>query len=176
MWYWPWVVSPETELAQKAGLKLGMKNAIVVNEQMQTSDPDIFAVGDAVEIKNRITGETALFGSAGPANKQGRIAADGIAGREASYHGAMGSSVIKLFDMTAASTGLNERAAKKAGIAYEKAVLFSASHASYYPGAENMTLKVLFEKETGKLLGRRSQVLAVWTSGSMCWPQPFMPG
>ena len=69
MWYWPWVVSPETELAQKAGLKLGMKNAIVVNEQMQTSDPDIFAVGDAVEIKNRITGETALFGSAGPANK-----------------------------------------------------------------------------------------------------------
>lgn len=146
-------VSPETELAQKAGLKLGMKNAIVVNEQMQTSDPDIFAVGDAVEIKNRITGETALFALAGPANKQGRIAADGIAGREASYHGAMGSSVIKLFDMTAASTGLNERAAKKAGIAYEKAVLFSASHASYYPGAENMTLKVLFEKETGKLLG-----------------------
>ncbi len=146
-------VSPETELAQKAGLKLGMKNAIVVNEQMQTSDPDIFAVGDAVEIKNRITGETALFALAGPANKQGRIAADGIAGREVSYHGAMGSSVIKLFDMTAASTGLNERAAKKAGIAYEKAVLFSASHASYYPGAENMTLKVLFEKETGKLLG-----------------------
>lgn len=146
-------VSPETELAQKAGLKLGMKQAIVVNEQMQTSDPDIFAVGDAVEIKNRITGEAALFALAGPANKQGRIAADGIAGREVSYHGAMGSSVIKLFDMTAASTGLNERAAKKAGIAYDKAVLFSASHASYYPGAENMTLKVLFEKETGKLLG-----------------------
>ena len=146
-------VSPETELAQKAGLKLGMKQAIVVNEQMQTSDPDIFAVGDAVEIKNRITGENALFALAGPANKQGRIAADGIAGREASYHGAMGSSVIKLFDMTAASTGLNERAAKKAGIAYDKAVLFSASHASYYPGAENMTMKVLFEKETGKLLG-----------------------
>lgn len=146
-------VSPETELAQKAGLKLGMKQAIVVNEQMQTSDPDIFAVGDAVEIKNRITGENALFALAGPANKQGRIAADGIAGRKASYHGAMGSSVIKLFDMTAASTGLNERAAKKAGIAYDKAVLFSASHASYYPGAENMTLKVLFEKETGKLLG-----------------------
>lgn len=146
-------VSPETELAEKAGLKLGIRKAIVVDEQMRTSDPDIFAVGDAVQIKNRITGEDALFSLAGPANKQGRIAADVIAGKETGYRGALGSSVIQLFDMTAASTGLNESAAKKAGISYEKAVLFSASHASYYPGAENMTIKVLFEKESGKLLG-----------------------
>ena len=146
-------VSPETELAEKAGLKLGIRKAIVVDEQMRTSDPDIFAVGDAVQIKNRITGEDALFSLAGPANKQGRIAADVIAGKEKGYRGALGSSVIQLFDMTAASTGLNESAAKKAGISYEKAVLFSASHASYYPGAENMTIKVLFEKESGKLLG-----------------------
>lgn len=146
-------VSPETELAEKAGLKLGIRKAIVVDAQMRTSDPDIFAVGDAVQIKNRITGEDALFSLAGPANKQGRIAADVIAGKETGYRGALGSSVIQLFDMTAASTGLNESAAKKAGISYEKAVLFSASHASYYPGAENMTIKVLFEKESGKLLG-----------------------
>mgnify|MGYP003376517318 CR=1 FL=1 len=146
-------VSPETELAEKAGLKLGIRKTIVVDEQMRTSDPDIFAVGDAVQIKNRITGEDALFSLAGPANKQGRIAADVIAGKETGYRGALGSSVIQLFDMTAASTGLNESAAKKAGISYEKAVLFSASHASYYPGAENMTIKVLFEKESGKLLG-----------------------
>lgn len=146
-------VSPETDLAEKAGLKLGIRKAIVVDAQMRTSDPDIFAVGDAVQIINRITGEDALFSLAGPANKQGRIAADVIAGRNSMYHGASGSSVIKLFDMTAASTGLNESAARKAGMVYEKAVLFSASHASYYPGAENMTIKVLFEKASGKLLG-----------------------
>lgn len=146
-------VSPETGLAQKAGLELGIKGAIVVNDKMETSVPDIYAVGDAVQVKHTVTGKDAVISLAGPANKQGRIAADNICGLERHYKGSMGSSVIKLFDMTAASTGLNEKAAKDAGIDYERVVLSPASHAGYYPGAKIMTMKVVYEKRTLKILG-----------------------
>lgn len=146
-------VSPETTLAKKAGLELGIKGAIVVNDKMETSVPDIYAVGDAVQVKHTVTGNYAVISLAGPANKQGRIVADNICGLDSHYKGSMGSSVIKLFDMTAASTGLTEKAAKDAGIEYERIVLSPASHAGYYPGAKVMTMKVVYEKSTLKILG-----------------------
>ncbi len=146
-------VSPESTLAKKAGLELGMKGAIVVNDKMETSVPDIYAVGDAVQVKHAITGNDAVISLAGPANKQGRIAADNICGLDSHYKGSMGSSVIKLFDMTAANTGLTEKAAKDAGIDYERVVLSPASHAGYYPGAKVMTMKVVYEKNTLRILG-----------------------
>lgn len=146
-------VAPDTHLAKEAGLTLGIKNSIVVNERMETSVPDIYAVGDAVEVHHRITGQKALISLAGPANKQGRIAADNICRGNSSYKGSQGSSVIKIFDMTVATTGLNEQAAKQAGIDCDKVYLSPASHASYYPGGTMMTMKVLFEKETYRLLG-----------------------
>ena len=146
-------VAPDTHLAKEASLTLGIKNSIVVNERMETSVPDIYAVGDAVEVHHRITGQKALISLAGPANKQGRIAADNICGGNSSYKGSQGSSVIKIFDMTVATTGLNEQAAKQAGIDCDKVYLSPASHASYYPGGTMMTMKVLFEKETYRLLG-----------------------
>lgn len=146
-------VVPETHLAENAGLKLGIKKAIVVNEHMETSVPDIYAVGDAVQIKNFVTGEDALISLAGPANKQGRIAADNICGIRSEYTGGQGSSVIKLFDMTVASTGINERAASDLGLEYDKAVTYSASHATYYPGATDMTIKTIYVPSTGKILG-----------------------
>ena len=146
-------VAPDTDLARKAGLKLGAKGSIAVNDHMETSIPSIYAVGDAVEIHHGVTGAKTLLSLAGPANKQGRIAADNICGRESRYRGAFGSSVLKVFDLTAASTGLNERAAKAAGISCDKVYLSPASHASYYPGGEPMAMKVLFEPETGRLLG-----------------------
>ena len=146
-------VLPETGLAREAGLTLGQKGAIVVNEHMQTSDADIYAVGDAVEIRDFITGKKALVALAGPANRQGRIAADNICGLGSVYEGAQGSSIIKLFDMTAASTGINEKQAKALELDYDKVITFSANHATYYPGAENLTIKTLFDRSTGKLLG-----------------------
>ena len=146
-------VAPDTRLAKDAGISLGIKNSIVVNERMETSAPDIYAVGDAVEVHHRITGQKALISLAGPANKQGRIAADNICGGNSSYKGSQGSSVIKIFDMTVATTGLNEQAAKQAGIDCDKVYLSPSSHASYYPGGTMMTMKVLFEKETYRLLG-----------------------
>lgn len=146
-------VAPESGLAAKAGLKLGVKGSILVNEHMQTSNEDIYATGDAVSITNTVTGQKAVIALAGPANKQGRIAADHIAGLDSSYQGASGSSVLKIFDMTAAFTGLNERTAKELGLAYDKVILSPASHASYYPGAKVMTMKLLFEKETERILG-----------------------
>lgn len=146
-------VAPDTRLAKDAGISLGIKNSIVVNERMETSAPDIYAVGDAVEVHHRITGQKALISLAGPANKQGRIAADNICGGNSSYKGSQGSSVIKIFDMTVATTGLNEQAAKQAGIDCDKVYLSPSSHASYYPGGTMMTMKVLFEKETFRLLG-----------------------
>lgn len=146
-------VSPESTLAKKAGLELGMKGAIVVNDKMETSVPDIYAVGDAVQVKHIVTGKDAVISLAGPANKQGRIAADNICGLDSHYKGSMGSSVIKLFDMTAANTGLTEKAAKDAGIDYERVVLSPASHAGYYPGAKVMTMKVVYEKNTLRILG-----------------------
>lgn len=146
-------VTPESDLARAAGLELGIKGAIVVNQHMQTSDPDIYAVGDAVELQHVVSGQKALIALAGPANKQGRIAADHICGLPSRYSGAQGSSIIKLFHMTVASTGLNEKTAQAAGISYGKAVTYSASHATYYPGAENMTLKTLFDPNNGRILG-----------------------
>ena len=146
-------VSPENTLAKKAGLELGLKGAIAVNDKMETSVSDIYAVGDAVQIKHIVTGNDAVIALAGPANKQGRIAADNICGLDSHYKGSLGSSVIKLFDMTAAVTGLTEKAAQTAGISYDRIVLSPSSHAGYYPGAKTMTMKVVYEKETLKLLG-----------------------
>ena len=146
-------VTPESHLAREAGLKLGIKGSIVVNERMETSVPDIYAVGDAVQVKHAVTGQDALISLAGPANKQGRIAADNICGGDSRYQGSQGSSVIKLFDMTAAVTGINEQAAKKAGLFWDKIYLSPANHAGYYPGGKVMTIKVVFEKETCRLLG-----------------------
>lgn len=146
-------VLPETDIAKEAGLQLGIKGAIVVNDYMETSKKDIYAVGDAVEVKNYIGGEKTVIPLAGPANKQGRIVADNICGIKSKYKGSQGSSVIKLFDMTVATTGLNEKTAKTLGIKYDKVINFSASHATYYPGATNMTIKTLFDPDTGKILG-----------------------
>lgn len=146
-------VTPDTYLAGEAGLELGIKGSILVNDRMETSIPDIYAVGDAVQVKHYVTGQEALISLAGPANRQGRIAADNICGGDSRYPGSQGSSVIKVFDMTAASTGLNETNAKKAGLDVDKVILSPMSHAGYYPGGRLMTMKVVFEKETYRLLG-----------------------
>lgn len=146
-------VTPDTALARAAGLELGLKGSIVVNDRMETSVPDIYAVGDAVQVKHFITGQDALIALAGPANKQGRIAADNICGGDSRYIGSQGSSVLKVFDMTAAVTGLNETSARAAGLAADAVVLSPMSHAGYYPGGRVMTMKVVFERETGRLLG-----------------------
>lgn len=146
-------VTPESELAKSAGLALGIKGSIVVNDRMETSAPDIYAVGDAVQVKHFVTGQDAVISLAGPANKQGRIAADNICGGDSRYRGSQGSSVIKVFRMTAAATGLNEASAQLAGLSVDKVILSPMSHAGYYPGGKTMTMKVVFEKETYRLLG-----------------------
>lgn len=146
-------VTPDTHLAKEAGLELGIKDSIVVNERMETSVPDIYAAGDAVQVKHFVTGEDALISLAGPANKQGRIIADNICGGDSYYLGSQGSSVIKIFDMTAAVTGINETNARKAGLDVDTVILFPMSHAGYYPGGKLMAMKVVFEKETYRLLG-----------------------
>lgn len=146
-------VMPDTHLAKEAGLELGIKGSILVNERMETSVPDIYAAGDAVQVKHFVTGEDALISLAGPANKQGRIIADNICGGDSRYHGSQGSSVIKVFDLTAASTGINETHAKNAGLHVDTVILSPMSHAGYYPGGKVMTMKVVFEKETYRLLG-----------------------
>lgn len=146
-------VTPENELAKNAGLALGVKGSILVNDRMETSAPDIYAVGDAVQVKHFVTGEPSLISLAGPANKQGRIAADNICGGDSRYMGSQGSSVIKVFDITAAATGINEGTARRLGMDYEKVILSPMSHASYYPGGRVMTMKVLFERESQRILG-----------------------
>ena len=146
-------VTPDTHLAEAAGLELGIKGSIVVNDRMETSAPDIFAAGDAVQVKHYVTGQNALISLAGPANKQGRIIADNICGGDSRYSGSQGSSVIKVFDMTAATTGINETNARKAGFDVDTVILSPMSHAGYYPGGKVMTMKVVFEKETYRLLG-----------------------
>ena len=146
-------VSPDTELAKTAGLELGLKGSIVVNDRMETSVPDIYAAGDAVQVKHFVSGEDVLIPLAGPANKQGRIIADNICGGDSRYKGSQGSSVIKIFGMTAASTGLNETNAVKAGLDADHVILSPMSHASYYPGGKVMTMKVVFEKNSYRLLG-----------------------
>ncbi|MBE6732338.1 MAG: CoA-disulfide reductase [Ruminococcaceae bacterium] len=146
-------VRPETELAVECGIKLNSRGSIIVNSEMQTNIPDIYAVGDAVEVENFVTKAPSFIPLAGPANKQGRIAADNIAGKISEYKGTQATSILKLFDMTVASTGLNEKSAKEAGFDYDKAYTYSASHASYYPGAKNMSIKALWDKKTLKILG-----------------------
>ncbi len=146
-------VVPDSTLAREAGLKLGFKNAIVTDEHMRTSDPDIYACGDAVQILNRVSGTYTNIALAGPANKQGRIVADNMAGIGSVYKGALGSSVLKVFDLTVASTGLNERLTKMNNMEYEKIIISPASHASYYPGGSAMTLKLLFKKDDHKIIG-----------------------
>ena len=146
-------VTPESALARDAGLALGTKGSILVNDRMETSVPDVYAVGDAVQVKHFVTGDDALIALAGPANKQGRIAADNICGGDSRYRGSQGSSVVKIFDLTAAVTGINETAARKAGLNADTVVLSPMSHAGYYPGGKLMTMKVVFEKETHRLLG-----------------------
>ena len=146
-------VTPESSLAKDAGLALGIKGSILVNDRMETSVPDIYAVGDAVQVKHYVTGEAALIALAGPANKQGRIAADNICGGDSRYLGSQGSSVIKVFDMTAATTGINETNARKSGLNVDTVILSPMSHAGYYPGGKLMTMKVVFEKESYRLLG-----------------------
>ena len=146
-------VTPDTALAKEAGLELGVRGSIVVNDRMETSVPDIYAVGDAVQVRHFVTGQDALIALAGPANKQGRIAADNICGGDSRYTGSQGSSVLKVFDMTAALTGLNETQAAAAGFDADSVILSPMSHAGYYPGGRVMTMKVIFEKETYRLLG-----------------------
>ncbi len=146
-------VRPETALARNCGIAVNSRGSIIVNSRMQTNFPDIYAVGDAVEVRDYITGAPAFVPLAGPANKQGRIAADNIAGLDSEYTGTQGSAVLKLFDMTVATTGMNERRAQAEGIAYDKVYTYSASHASYYPNAKQMSVKVLWDKQTLKILG-----------------------
>ena len=146
-------VLPETALAQECGIKTNRRGSIIVNRQMKTNVPNIYAVGDAAEYEEFITNTPAFIPLAGPANKQGRIAADNIAGIASEYKGTQGSAVLKLFDMTVATTGLNEKSAKSAGINYDKTYIYSGSHAAYYPGANNMSIKALWDKKTLKILG-----------------------
>ncbi|MBR3610784.1 MAG: FAD-dependent oxidoreductase [Oscillospiraceae bacterium] len=146
-------VRPENTLAKSAGIRLGIKGSIEVNEKMETSVKDIYAVGDAVRIKNYVSNNYMVNALAGPANKQARIAADNICGKNSSYKGSVGSSVIKVFSLTAASTGLSESTAKRAGFFTDKVILSPMSHAGYYPGGKVMTMKVVFEKETFRILG-----------------------
>ena len=186
-------VRPETAIAKNAGIELNPRGSIVVNNRMQTNIPDIYAVGDSVEVEDFITKNPAFIPLAGPANKQGRIAADNIAGYESVYTGTQGSAVLKLFDMTVATTGLNEKSAQAAGIDYDKTYTYSASHATYYPGAAQMSIKALWDKKTLKIIGaqivgfdgvdKRMDVLATairfgakitdLTTLELCYAPPF---
>jgi len=146
-------VTPDTRLAREAGLALGIKGSILVNDRMETSIPDIYAVGDAVQVTHVVTGQETLISLAGPANKQGRIAADNICGGNSRYSGSQGSSVLKIFDLTAAATGISETVAKKAGLDADAVFLSPMNHAGYYPGGKMMAMKIVFEKESYRLLG-----------------------
>ncbi|MCD8546995.1 MAG: FAD-dependent oxidoreductase [Aeromonadaceae bacterium] len=149
-------VKPETLLTSQAGLELGTRGGIKVDEGMRTSDPDIFAVGDAVEEREFVTGEPALIPLAGPANRQGRIAADNMLGRNERYGRTQGTAICKLFDLAVASTGLNEKSLQRLGLPYEKIYVHPGSHAGYYPGAFPVSLKLLFSPTDGKILGAQA--------------------
>jgi NADPH-dependent 2,4-dienoyl-CoA reductase/sulfur reductase-like enzyme/rhodanese-related sulfurtransferase len=149
-------VRPENKLAVAAGLQVGPRGGIRVNEHLQTSDPDIYAVGDAIEVKDFVTGEPTQVPLAGPANRQGRIAADHIFGRAVRYRGTQGTAIVRVFERTAALTGASEKVLKRANRPYRKVYVHPTHHAGYYPGAEAMTLKLLFDPETGKVLGAQA--------------------
>lgn len=146
-------VRPETKLAKEAGLEIGERGGIRVDEYLKTSDPSIYAVGDAIEVKDLISEQYAIIPLAGPANKQGRIAVDNICGRNVKYRGSLGTSIIKVFNVTAGGVGNNEKILKRAGISYLKSYTHSGSHAGYYPGSFMLTIKLLFSPDDGKLLG-----------------------
>lgn len=146
-------VRPETALAKECGIELNRRGSIVVNSRMQTNIPDIYAVGDAAEVRDFITNAPAFIPLAGPANKQGRVAADNIAGIPSEYSGTQGSAILKLFDMTIGATGLNEKSAAAAGIDYDKTYIYPASHAGYYPGSQNMSVKAIWDRKSLKLIG-----------------------
>ncbi|MBF4259193.1 FAD-dependent oxidoreductase, partial [Vibrio anguillarum] len=149
-------VRPETKLAKEAELEIGALGGIYTNEYMQTSDPSIYAVGDAVEEKDFVTGGQTLVPLAGPANRQGRMAADNMLGRNETYQGTQGTAICKIFDLAVASTGKNEKQLKRAGIEYEKVYVHTASHASYYPGSEIVSFKMLFDPKSGKIYGAQA--------------------
>lgn len=149
-------VRPETKLASEAGLQIGELGGIYTNEYLQTSDPSIYAVGDAIEEQDFVTGQSTLVPLAGPANRQGRMAADNMLGRSETYQGTQGTAICKIFDLAVASTGKNEKQLKRAGIAYEKVYVHTASHASYYPGAEIVSFKMLFDPTSGKIFGAQA--------------------
>jgi NADPH-dependent 2,4-dienoyl-CoA reductase/sulfur reductase-like enzyme/rhodanese-related sulfurtransferase len=146
-------VKPEVKLAKESGLEIGSRLGIKVNEHLQTSDPDIYAIGDAIEVKDSVLGNSTLIPLAGPANKQGRMAADNICGKNRRYSGTLSTSILKLFDHTVAITGASEKALKKNNIDYEKIYIHPANHVGYYPGAKQMHIKMLFSKPEGKILG-----------------------
>lgn len=186
-------VRPETAIAKACGIGTNSRGSILVDRNMKTNIPSIYAVGDAVEVRDFVSGKPAFIPLAGPANKQGRIAADNIVGIPSEYTGTQGSAVLKLFNMTVATTGLNEKSAKAAGIEYDKTYIYSGSHASYYPDANNMSIKALWDKKTRKLLGaqivgfdgvdKRMDVLATairfgakitdLTALELCYAPPF---
>jgi NADPH-dependent 2,4-dienoyl-CoA reductase/sulfur reductase-like enzyme/rhodanese-related sulfurtransferase len=146
-------VRPEKILAERAGLRIGGRGGILVDETLRTSDTDIFAIGDAVEVKDPVSGENTLVALAGPANRQGRIAAENALGRNSIYKGTLGTGVVKVFDMTAAMTGNNEKFLKRGGRPYLRSFTHSYHHATYYPGAQMMAVKLLFTPEEGEILG-----------------------
>lgn len=170
-------VVPENKLAKEAGLELGIKGSIKVNEHLLTNDPNIYAIGDAIETTQVVSGQPAHIALAGPANKQGRIVADHICGISRTFAGSMGSSIMKAFDLTVATTGLSTKAAEGTGLDFDSIIITPASHATYYPGAHTMTMKVLFEQPTGRILGaqiigrdgvdKRIDVLAVAIKAGM---------
>lgn len=150
-------VRPETALAKAAGLEIGARGGIRVTDQMRTNDPAIWAVGDAVEVRDAVTGEWTLIPLAGPANRQGRIAADVICGRDARFRGVQGTAVCGVFDLAVASTGASEKNLRRAGITgYEKVYLHPANHVGYYPGAKPINLKLLFRNSDGRILGAQA--------------------
>ncbi|MCL2811103.1 MAG: FAD-dependent oxidoreductase [Clostridia bacterium] len=146
-------VRPENKLAKDAGLATGERGGVVVDEHMRTSNEHVYAVGDVVEVTDLITRQKSMIPLAGPANKQGRIAADHICGLDSRYIGTQGSAILKVFDMTVATTGINEKTAKRLNLNYDKVFVWLPGHAGYYPGAQSTSTKVIFEKETGRILG-----------------------
>jgi NADPH-dependent 2,4-dienoyl-CoA reductase/sulfur reductase-like enzyme/rhodanese-related sulfurtransferase len=149
-------VRPESKLASDAGLEVGPRGGIRVDAQMRTTDPDIYAVGDAIEVTDFVTGQPAQVPLAGPANRQGRIAADSIFGRESRFRGTQGTAIVGVFDLVAALTGASEKTLQRVKRSYRKVYIHPANHAGYYPGAEGMSLKLLFDPETGKVLGAQA--------------------
>lgn len=170
-------VRPELSLAKSAGLKTGLSGGLVTDENMRTSDPDIYAAGDMVEVINKVHGKKVRIPLAGPANRQGRIAGTNVLGGSMKYRGALGTSVVKLFERTAASTGLSEKTAREAGYEAGVSYVFKDNHAAYFPGGKPLALKIVFDKKSGRLLGaqaygesgveKRIDVLATALHGNM---------